>query len=174
MCRASFLLKYYRANLQAGLLFVQIRSSLAGRGREPHVRRRGPQHLLLLSGKGSRRTSAAIRRPSKRLGGLGVAPGRWRGGDSVPSGSHCSGLAATADGWLRTEVQNGRQRVGRVGSFPRYVGVGGIVRVRPPATERKRTGPSRTGEDVPLLFRAYSCLFLYLVTEASQAGLSSP
>lgn len=59
----------------------------------------------------------------------------------------------TADGWLRTEVQNGRQRVGRVESvcwrrFPRYLGVGGIVKVTPSGTERKRTGPFRTGEDV--------------------------
>lgn len=35
---------------------------------------------------------------------LGFTPGRWRG-DILPSGSHCSGLAVTADVWLRTEVK---------------------------------------------------------------------
>lgn len=32
----------------------------------------------------------------------------------MPSGSHCSGLAVTADVWLRSEVKYERLNVGRV------------------------------------------------------------
>lgn len=76
----------------------------------------GPQHLLLLSGKESRRTQTAIRHSSKCVLWfllLGFTPGRWRG-DIMPSGSHCSGLTVTADVWLRSEVRNDRLSVGRV------------------------------------------------------------
>lgn len=79
---ASFHLKYHRPNLHAEFFFVRIGLSLAGRGR---VRdREGFQEQPL-------GINGSVRAPV------------WFSDllldEVVPSGSHCSGLAVTADAW---------------------------------------------------------------------------
>lgn len=104
---ASFRLKYYQSNLHAECLSGRIRLSLAGEGQILTCSSQVRNICCCSQGK--------IPEEPKQPSGIrqSVCPGVCcsdlllddGGGDILPSGSHCSGLAVTADVWLRTEVK---------------------------------------------------------------------